>query len=60
MMSSGTEIMRSFIEVPRSSMNEAGTVVNQPMATACRLRMASAFSVIEPKLWVPRSSSFIP
>ena len=30
--SSGTEIMRSFIEVPRSSMNEAGTVVNQPIA----------------------------
>ena len=29
-------------------MNEAGTVVNQPMATAWRLRMASAFSVIEP------------
>ena len=29
-------------------MNEAGTVVNQPMATACRFRIASAFSVIEP------------
>jgi hypothetical protein len=34
MMSSGTESIRSFIEVPRSSMNDAGTVVNQPIATA--------------------------
>ena len=29
-------------------MNEAGTVVNQPMPTAWRFRIASAFSVIEP------------
>ena len=41
-------------------MNEAGTVVNQPMPIAWRFRMASAFSVSEPKLLVPRSSSFMP
>ena len=43
-----TETIRIFIDVPRSSMNEAGTVVYQPIATAWRLRIASAFSVIEP------------
>src|SRR5678816_69681 len=60
MASSGTPISLSFDDVPRSSMKLAGTVVYQPIATACRLRMASAFSVIEPKLLVPRSSSFMP